>query len=62
MTNPASLAQDAVSLHVYCRPYDECDIYDTEQGAVRRVRLVYDSVPPHLAAVAPGQRPAPAGA
>lgn len=62
VTNPASLAEDAVSLHVYCRPYDECDIYDTEQGAVRRVRLVYDSVPPHLAAVAAGQRPAPAEA
>jgi len=27
-----------------------------------QVRLVYDSVPPHLAAVAAGQRPAPAGA
>jgi hypothetical protein len=62
VTNPTSLEEDAVSLHVYCRPYDECDIYDTEQGAVRRVRLVYDSVPPHLAAVAAGQRPAPAGA
>ena len=61
MTNPASLEEDAVSLHVYCRPYDECDIYDTERGAVRRVQLVYDSVPSHLAAVAAGQRPAPAG-
>ena len=52
-----TLAEDAVSLHVYCRPYDECDIYDTEQGAVRRVRLVGNSVPPHLAAV--GRGPAP---
>ena len=34
----------AVSLHVYCRPYDECDIYDLERGQVRRVRLSYDSV------------------
>ena len=36
---------DAVSLHVYVRPYDECDIYDLAQGAVRRVRLTYDTVP-----------------
>ena len=28
----------------------ECDVYDAEQGTVRRVRLVYDSIPPHLAA------------
>jgi len=62
VTNPTSLGEDAVSLHVYCRPYDECDIYDTERGAVRRVRLVYDSVPPHLAAAAAAQRPAAAGA
>jgi hypothetical protein len=39
-----------VSLHVYCRPYDECDIYDPEEGVVRRVRLFYDSVPTHLTA------------
>jgi cysteine dioxygenase len=48
--NPASLGEDAVSVHVYCRPYDECDIYDAEGGTVRRVRLSYDSVPAHLAA------------
>jgi hypothetical protein len=48
--NPASLEEDAVSVHVYCRPYDECDIYDVEQGSVRRVRLAYDSVPPLSAA------------
>jgi NitT/TauT family transport system ATP-binding protein len=50
VTNPAALGEDAVSVHVYCRPYDECDIYDPEGGAVRRVRLLYDSVPPDLAA------------
>jgi hypothetical protein len=37
--------EDAVSLHVYVRPYDECDIYDLARGAIRRVRLGYDSVP-----------------
>ena len=57
VSNPISLGEDAVSIHVYCRPYDECDIYDTEQGAVRRVRLVYDSVPPHLAAARGGPAP-----
>jgi cysteine dioxygenase type I len=37
--------EDAVSLHVYVKPYDECDIYDLARGVVRRVRLTYDSVP-----------------
>ena len=46
VTNPASLDEDAVSVHVYCRPYDECDIYDVATGSVRRVRLAYDSPPP----------------
>jgi NitT/TauT family transport system ATP-binding protein len=36
---------DAVSLHIYVKPYDECDIYDVERGVVRRVRLTYDSLP-----------------
>jgi len=57
VTNPAALGEDAVSVHVYCRPYDECDIYDEEQGTVRRVQLVYDSVPPHLAAVLAASQP-----
>jgi len=48
VTNPAAVGEDAVSVHVYCRPYDECDVYDREQGTVRRVRLLYDSVPPDL--------------
>lgn len=53
VANPPELAEDAVSLHVYTRPYEECDLYDSARGVVRRVRLHYDSVPPHLA-VAPG--------
>src|SRR5262245_7430126 len=44
--NPTELGADAVSLHVYSKPYDECDIYDLEAGLVRRVQLRYDSVPP----------------
>jgi NitT/TauT family transport system ATP-binding protein len=62
VTNPAALGEDAVSVHVYCRPYDECDIYDAAQGTVRRVRLFYDSVPAHLAGATGGQGPAPARA
>jgi len=46
--NPRDLGRPAVSLHVYARPYDECDIYDLEEGTVRRVRLRYDSVPATL--------------
>jgi hypothetical protein len=40
-----TVGEDAVSLHVYVRPYDECDIYDLARGVIRRVRLGYDSVP-----------------
>ena len=40
-----TVGEDAVSLHVYVKPYDECDIYDLPGGVVRRVRLTYDSVP-----------------
>ena len=46
--NPPGFGGPAVSLHVYCRPYDECDIYDLEEGRVKRVRLSYDSVPAGL--------------
>jgi NitT/TauT family transport system ATP-binding protein len=49
--NPAELRADAVTLHVYSRPYDECDLYDSVEGPMRRVRLQYDSIPPHLAAM-----------
>jgi Cysteine dioxygenase type I len=42
-----TVGEEAVSLHVYVKPYDECDIYDLAQGVVRRVRLTYDSVPEH---------------
>lgn len=41
--NAVEFGADAVSLHVYAKPYDECDIYDLEEGVVRRVRLRYDS-------------------
>jgi hypothetical protein len=41
--NPAEFGEDAVTVHVYSRPYDECDIYDLARGSVERVRLRYDS-------------------
>ncbi len=46
VANPPSLGEDAVSVHVYCRPYDECDVYDAKDGTVRRVQLGYDLLPP----------------
>jgi len=42
-----TVGEDALSLHVYVKPYDECDIYDLARGVIRRVRLSYDSVPEH---------------
>jgi NitT/TauT family transport system ATP-binding protein len=42
--NPGELGENAASLHVYSRPYAECDIYDSESGPRRRVKLAYDSI------------------
>lgn len=42
--NPAELGEAAASLHVYSKPYAECDIYDSRNGPRRRVKLAYDSV------------------
>ncbi|MFQ6022747.1 MAG: cysteine dioxygenase family protein [Acidiferrobacterales bacterium] len=42
--NPLDFAAKAASLHVYSRPYPECDIYDLAQGERRRVRMVYDTM------------------
>jgi predicted metal-dependent enzyme (double-stranded beta helix superfamily) len=42
--NATDLGADAVTLHVYSRPYAECDIYESERGPRRRVRLAYDTV------------------
>jgi hypothetical protein len=46
-----TVGDDAVSLHVYVKPYDECDIYDLARGVIRRVRLGYDSIPDGLSAL-----------
>jgi len=42
--NPLEFRTDAASLHVYSKPYAECDIYDSETGPRRRVKLIYDSI------------------
>ena len=42
--NTAEFGARAATSHVYCRPYGECDIYDLERHARRRVRLSYDTV------------------
>jgi NitT/TauT family transport system ATP-binding protein len=46
VTNPSAFDADAVSVHVYARPYDACDIYDLDRGTVERVTLRYDSEGP----------------
>lgn len=49
--NPPQLGSRAVSLHVYSKPFPECDIYDLARGERRRVRLAYDSTPESRAAL-----------
>lgn len=44
VANPPEFKERAVSLHLYSRPYDECDIYDLDRGLVSRVKLLYDTV------------------
>lgn len=34
----------AVSLHLYARPFDLCDVYDLAHGQVAKKKLTYDSV------------------
>ena len=35
---------NAISLHVYAKPYDSCDIYNLENGTINRVKLSYHSI------------------
>ena len=41
-------SEDAVSLHVYAKPFSKCDIYCLDTGTVERVKLVYDSIDKQL--------------
>ena len=41
--NPAEFDARAVSLHVYSRPFDSCDVYSEEQGTCGPIRLYYNT-------------------
>ncbi|MDP9263902.1 MAG: cysteine dioxygenase family protein [Acidobacteriota bacterium] len=41
--NPAEFNARAVSLHVYSRPFDTCDVYSEEQGTCGSIRLYYNT-------------------
>lgn len=40
--NP-SKGEPAISLHLYARPYSECEVFDPKSKSVRRVRMQYDT-------------------
>lgn len=42
--NCAVFGANAASVHVYSRPYAECDIYDLVRGEKQRVRMAYDTM------------------
>lgn len=42
--NPREWNQRAVSLHVYSRPFDSCEVYSFEQGTCGDIALHYTSV------------------
>jgi len=42
--NPVAFGQNAASLHLYSKPYSECDVYDSLTGPRRRVSLAYDTI------------------
>jgi cysteine dioxygenase len=39
--NPLEFGERAVSLHVYSRPFDTCDVYSEEQGTCGAIKLTY---------------------
>lgn len=41
--NPAEFNARAVSLHVYSRPFDSCEVYSEEQGTCGPIRLYYNT-------------------
>jgi cysteine dioxygenase len=42
--NCVQFGAPAASLHVYSRPYAECDIYDLTRGKRQRSRMSYDTI------------------
>jgi len=41
--NPREFGERAVSLHVYSRPFDSCDVYSEEQHTCGEIKLSYNS-------------------
>jgi hypothetical protein len=41
--NPRQFAARAVSLHIYSRPFDSCDVYSEEQNTCGTIGLHYTS-------------------
>ena len=41
--NPGNSTSDAVSLHVYSRPFDTCVVYSQEQGTCGVIKLHYQT-------------------
>tara|TARA_B100000941_G_scaffold283361_1_gene252804 strand:+ start:1685 stop:2218 length:534 start_codon:yes stop_codon:yes gene_type:complete len=35
---------NAVTFHLYAKPYGECDMYDIESGSIYRKKLIYDTM------------------
>ncbi len=42
--NPREFAERAVTLHVYSRPFDSCEVYSLEKGTCGDISLHYTSV------------------
>jgi len=43
VSNPSSSGERAVTLHVYSKPYDTCEVYDLKGRSYRDVTLVNTS-------------------
>jgi len=43
VVNPASFASRAVTLHIYSKPFDTCEVYDLKEKSYRDVNLVNTS-------------------
>jgi|TARA_S200000501_G_scaffold221450_1_gene207735 cysteine dioxygenase len=35
---------NAVTFHLYAKPYGECDVFDIESGSIYRKKLIYDTM------------------
>ncbi len=42
--NPREFGERAVSLHVYSRPFDSCDVYSDEKNTCGEIKLSYNSM------------------